>query len=87
MGSLPVYTLSEFASSQRQLPVSTNRPQEEIKGESPEFREGNRGWPMPPLRNRRVETCVESWSRRRIQGTKAELPGTRAEDLAVPVLS
>lgn len=39
MGSLPVYTLSEFASSQRQLPLSTNRPQEEIKGKSPEFRE------------------------------------------------
>ena len=78
MGCLPVYTLSEFASSQRQLPVSTNRPQGRSKARALSSGKRNWGWPVPPLCNGRVEIDVESWGMRRIKGTEAEFQGTPA---------
>lgn len=75
VGCLPVYTLFEFASSQRQLPVSTNRPQERSKARAGEFRGEELRMATPPLRNGRVEIYVDSWSARKIQEQKRNSQG------------
>lgn len=56
VGCWPVYTLFEFASSQRRLPVSTNRLQERSKARAGELREEE----LRMAGNGRVEIYVES---------------------------
>lgn len=75
VGCLPVYTLFEFASSQRRLPVSTNRPQERSKARAGEFREEEWRMAILPPCNGRVEIYVDGWSRGRTRGTEAKFPG------------
>lgn len=75
VGCLPVYTLFEFASSQRRLPVSTNRPQERPKARAGGFREEALRTAILPPCNARVEIYVDSWSQGRTQGTEAKFPG------------
>lgn len=75
VGCLPVYTLFEFASSQRRLPVSTNRPQERSKARAGEFREEALRTAILPPCNARVEIYVDSWSQGRTRGTEAKFPG------------
>lgn len=72
---MPVYTLFEFASSQRRLPVSTNRPQERSKARAGEFREEEWRMAILPPCNGRVEIYVDGWSQGRTQGTEAKFPG------------
>lgn len=69
VGCWLVYTLFEFASSQRRLPVSTNRLQERSKARAGELTEEE----LRTAGNARVEIYVESWSRGG-HGTEAEFP-------------
>lgn len=62
VGCLAVGALFAFASSQRRLPVSTNRPQERSKARAGEFREEELRMAILSPCNGRVEIYVDSWS-------------------------